>query len=87
MRTDTTLFRRPCRESGETYAGVSSLWLDKDVSSQRAEGLGTTDVPPHFPRVGRVGKNFPRSPEVSHQATADKFFSTSSCSVIDVATV
>ena len=31
-------------------------------------------------------KNFPRSPEVSHQATADKFFSTSSCSLIDVAT-
>ena len=35
-----------------------------------------------FPRVGRVGKNFPCSPEVSQTAT-DKFFNTSNCSALD----
>ena len=49
MRARRTLFRRPSRESGETYASKSSLRLDEKFSSQRAEGTGTTDVPPLFP--------------------------------------
>ena len=37
---------------------MSSLRLDEKFSSQRAEGTGTTDVPPLFPPGWEGGKEF-----------------------------
>ena len=37
---------------------MSSLRLDEKFSSQRAEGTGTTDVPPPFPPGWEGGKEF-----------------------------
>ena len=72
MRTDMTLFRRPCRESGETYAVASNLWFDEVVSSSRAEGRSTTDVLISPFQLAGTSRVYWRPTHITHLSRVEK---------------
>ena len=60
-----SLFQRHCRESGEKFVVVTNLWFGKKSALREPKAVAQLMCRLISPRVGRVGKNFPCSPEVS----------------------
>ena len=58
MRARRILFSTAKPRKWGNVRCMSSLRLDEKFSSQRAEGTGTTDVPPPFPPGWEGGKEF-----------------------------